>query len=59
MTHLAREARTGGMDPFPVRLEDPGDRILGEPVDLEVRVQPAQFPRDRDVASRVTESDWR
>ena len=47
------------MDPLPVRLEDPGDRILGEPVDLEVRVHPAQLPGDRDVALRVTESDRR
>ena len=35
------------------------DRVLGEPVDLEVRVQLAQLVRDRGVALRVPEADRR
>ena len=33
------------------------DRVLGEPVDLEVRVQPPQLLRYRHVAPRVPEPD--
>ena len=45
------------MDPLAVRLEDPCDRILGEPIDLEVRLEVPQFGRDRGVAHGMAKSD--
>src|SRR3972149_9603913 len=47
------------MNPLAVRLEDPCHRILGEPVDLEVRTELAQLACDRDVALRVAEPNGR
>ena len=43
----------------PCGLEDGGDRVLGEPVDLEVGVELAQLVGDRDVPLGVTETDRR
>ena len=40
-------------------LERGGDGMLGEPVHLQLRLQPAQLARDRDVAPRVAEPDRR
>ena len=40
-------------------VERPGDRVLGQPVDLQVRVQLAQLVGDRHVAARVAEPDRR
>src|SRR5262245_63578852 len=45
------------MDPLALALEHPGDRILCEPVDLQIRLEPAQLSGDRDVALRVAEPD--
>ncbi|MEJ7719773.1 MAG: hypothetical protein WKF58_04745 [Ilumatobacteraceae bacterium] len=38
-------------------LEDAGDRVLGEPVDLQVGVDLAQLSGDGDVAQRVPKPD--
>ena len=45
------------VDPLAARLEHRRDRVLGEPVDLEVRVELAQLVGDRDVALGVPEPD--
>ena len=45
------------MDPLAVRLEHGRDRVLGEPVDLEVRVQLPELGGDRDVALGMAEAD--
>ena len=47
------------MDPLAARLEDLGDRVLGEPVDGEVGVELAQLVGDRDVALSMAETDRR
>ena len=47
------------MDSLAVRLEDAGHRILGEPVDLDVRMELPQLGRDGRVAHGVSESDRR
>jgi hypothetical protein len=40
-------------------LEDPGDRILGQPVDLQIGDERSQLAGDRDVAPRVPQPDRR
>ena len=55
---LARQ-RARGVDPLALGLEHARDRVLREPVDLEVGVQRAQLLGDRDVAARVAEPDRR
>ena len=55
---LARKA-LAGVDPLAARLEHGRDRVLREPVDLEVGVELAQLVRDRGVALRVAEADRR
>ena len=59
VARLVREQRARGVDALAARLEHRGDRVLREPVDLEVGVQPAQLVGDRDVAPRVAEPDRR
>ena len=54
---FAGEQRAGGMDPLAARLEHLGDRVLGEPVDLEIGVEPAKLLRYRDIAAGVAEPD--
>ena len=54
---LVGQVPAGGVDALALGLEHAGDRVLGEPVDVEVRVQPAQLLGDRDVAPRVAEAD--
>ena len=56
---LAGELRAGRVDPLAVRREHLGDRMLSEPVDLEIRTQLAQLRGDRDVPARVAETDRR
>ena len=56
---LVREVRARRVDPLAARLEHRGDRVLREPVDLEVGMQLAQLVGDRDVALRVAEADRR
>ena len=56
---LAGQGCARRMDPLAVRLEHLGDRVLGEPVDLEIRTDPAELGGDRDVTARVSETDRR
>ena len=56
---LVREQRARGMDPLPTRLEHGGDRVLREPVELEIGVELSELVRDRDVAPRMAEPDRR
>ncbi len=56
---LVGQMGAGGVDALALGLEHPGDRVLGEPVDLQVRVQAAQLAGDRHVALRVAEPDRR
>ncbi len=54
---LGGELGAHRVDPLAVGLEDRGDRMLGEPVDLEVGVELPQLAGDRHVALRMTEPD--
>ena len=45
--HVIEEMAAGRVDLLPGLLEHAGHRILGEPVDLEVRAEAAQFVRNR------------
>ena len=56
---LVGQVGAGGVDALALPLEHPGDRVLGEPVDLQVGFQAAQLAGDRDVALRVAEPDRR
>jgi hypothetical protein len=47
------------VDPLPGRVQYPGDRILRQPVDLEVRHEPPQLACDSDIPPGVTEPDRR
>ena len=47
------------VDVLAAGLEHARDRVLRQPVDLQVGVQRAQLARDRDVAPRVAEADRR
>src|SRR6185295_18329103 len=51
--------RAGGMDALALPFEHPGNRILGEPIDLEVWLEPPQLTGDRDVTLGVAEPDRR
>ena len=59
VTGFGGELRAQRMDPLAVRLQDPRDRVLGEPVDLEVRLERSQLGSDRDVALGVAQPDGR
>ena len=54
---LVREQRARGVDALAARLEHGRDGMLGEPVDLEIRMQLAKLLGDRCVTLRVTEPD--
>ena len=56
---LAGEERRRGVDSLTPFLQHPGDRVLGEPVDLQVGVQLAELVGDRRVTQRMTEPDRR
>jgi hypothetical protein len=47
------------MDPLAVLLEDRRDRMLREPIDLEVGMEVAKRVGDRDIALGVTKADGR
>ncbi|MGA8635767.1 MAG: hypothetical protein WB805_13055, partial [Candidatus Dormiibacterota bacterium] len=47
------------MNAFASGLQNGGHRVLSEPVDLEVGMEPPQLISDRDVTLRVTEADGR
>ena len=56
---LVRQVRARRMDALAARLQHRGDRVLREPVDLEVGVELAQLVGDRGVALGVAEADRR
>ena len=56
---LAGQMSAGGVDALALCLEHSGDGVLGEPVDLQVRLQAAQLAGDRHVALGVAEPDRR
>ena len=57
VARLARQRRAQRVDVLTARLEHACDRVLGQPVDLELRDEPAQRVGDRHVALRVAEAD--
>jgi hypothetical protein len=59
VARLVGQQRAGRVDRLAARLEHAGDRVLGQPVDLQVGMQGAQLARDGHVAPRMTESDRR
>ena len=59
VARLVGEQRARRVDPLAAALEHARDRILGEPVDLELRLERAQLARDRDVAPGMAEPDRR
>ena len=56
---LVGQVPAGGMDALALRFQHARDRVLGEPVDLEVGVQRPQLAGDRDVAAGMAETDRR
>ena len=56
---LVREQRARGVDPLAARLEHGGDRVLREPVELEIRMELSELVRDRDVTPRMAQPDRR
>ena len=59
MLELAGEPCAERVHAFAARREQPGHRILREPVDMEVRPQFPQFPSDGDVSARMPQADGR
>ena len=56
---LAGQPGRGRMHPLAAPVQHRGDRVLGQPVDLQVRAQPAQLVGDGQVAPGVAEPDRR
>jgi hypothetical protein len=54
---LARQPSGRRVHPLTASGEHSGDGVLGQPLDLEVRVQPTQLLRDGDVPTGVPEAD--
>ena len=54
---LEREVPARRVDALAAALEHVGDRLLRQPLDLELRLERAQLLCDRDVAPRVAEPD--
>jgi hypothetical protein len=59
VARLRGQVLAGGMDRLALGLEHARDRVLRQPLDLEVGLQSAQLASDRDVPPRVTQSDRR
>ena len=59
MPRLAGQPRAQRMDALAAGFQQPRHRILRQPVDLQVGMQLAQFPRDGDVAPPMAEADGR
>ncbi len=57
VTRLVCQLRAQGMDALTLGLEHCGDRVLREPVDLEVRSELAELLGDSHVALRMPQSD--
>ena len=56
---LVRQMRRRGMDVLAAPLQQLGERMLGQPVHLDVRTQLAQLVGDRDVAAGMAKADRR
>ena len=54
---FVRQESAGWMDMFASRLQDRGNRVLGEPIDLKIRMELAQLVGDRHVTLGVAQSD--
>ena len=54
---LARQPCTGGMHRLARVFEHPGDRVLGQPIDLEVGMESSQLIGDCEVATGVAQAD--
>ena len=54
---LAGQPLAGGVDVLAFGVQHGGDRVLGQPVDLESGAEPLQFPGDGHVAAGVAEPD--
>ncbi len=59
MAGLIGQQIAGRMNALAGFFQEGGDRVLGQPVDLEVRMKAAQLARDRHVAARMAEADGR
>ncbi len=59
VTRLAGEMTARRMDVLALGLQHARDRILREPVDLEIGMQAAKLAGDRHVAAHVPEPDRR
>src|SRR5216683_6870987 len=59
MVRLACEPRAQRMDAFAIGFEQRRHRVLCQPIDLQVGAQRAKLPRNRDIASPVTQADGR
>jgi hypothetical protein len=56
---LVGQVPAGRMDALALRFQHARNRVLGEPVDLELWVQRPQLAGDRDVAAGMAEADRR
>ena len=54
---FAGQPLTGGMNGLPFGFENPGHRVLREPVDFQIRTQLLQLLGDGDVPPGVPEPD--
>ena len=54
---LTGQVCAGRVNALTMRLQHPGDRMLGEPVDLQAGMQLAQLGGDRHIPLGVTEAD--
>jgi hypothetical protein len=54
---LVGQRGRGGMHSLALAFQEAHDRLLGEPVHLDVRAQFSELPDDRQVASGVPEAD--
>ena len=59
VARLVGQMLAGRMDPLTLALEHPGDRVLRQPIDFEIGMEPAQLFGDRHVALGVAEPDRR
>ena len=57
VARFAGQVRARGMNPLAMSLEHSSHRILRQPLDLEVRDEPAQLLGDGDVAPGMAEPD--
>ena len=59
MTGLVGEVLAHRMDPLAPRGQHRGDRVLRQPIDFEIRMEPAELVGNRDVSLGVSQPDRR